>query len=128
MTRTVQVSLLLLIVTGATPGLAQEDNSGTNPVNFTYDARFIAEVAEFEDGGGSLLTTTFEFRWPLGRNVANIRGKEKGSPFYDMGSKYSMRMSSDGEPRPGELRGGLAGQPSTGRPGSILWILQFSAS
>jgi hypothetical protein len=61
-------------------------------VNFTYDARFITEVAEFEDGGGSLLTNTFEFRWPLGRNVANLKGEGKGSLFYDMGNRLSMRV------------------------------------
>lgn len=72
--------------------LAEEDNTGTNPVNFTYDARFITEVAEFEDGGGSLLTNTFEFRWPLGRNVANLKGEGKGSLFYDMGNRLSMRV------------------------------------
>jgi hypothetical protein len=72
--------------------LAEEDNTGTNPVNFTFDARFITEVAEFEDGGGSLLTNTFEFRWPLGRNVANLKGEGKGSLFYDMGNRLSMRV------------------------------------
>ena len=98
-TRTVHTCLLLLVLTGPTPGLAQEDNTGTNPVNFTYDARFITEVAEFEGGGGSLLTNTFEFRWPLGRNVANLQGKEKGSLFYDMGNKYSMRIRARGSTR-----------------------------
>jgi hypothetical protein len=76
----VLIGTIAALFTVPTPGLAQEDNTGTNPVNFTYDARFITEVAEFEEGGGSLLTNTFEFRWPLGRNVANLRGKEKGSP------------------------------------------------
>ena len=90
--RTAHIGLLLLVLTGSTPGLAQEDNTGTNPVNFTYDARFITEVAEFEEGGGSLLTNTFEFRWPLGRNVANLRGGSAGSPFYDLGNKVSMRI------------------------------------
>ena len=90
--RTVQICLVLLVLTGPTPGLAQEDNTGTNPVNFTYDARFITEVAEFADGGGSLITNTFEFRWPLGRNVANLQGGEAGSLFYDMGTKAAMRV------------------------------------
>ncbi len=88
----VHTCLLLLVLTGPTPGLAQEDNTGTNPVNFTYDARFIIEMAEFKEGGGSLVTNTFELRWPLGRDVANLRGDKAGSPFYDMGSKYSMRI------------------------------------
>jgi outer membrane protein assembly factor BamA len=88
----VLVGIIAALFTSPTPGLAQEDNTGTNPVNFTYDARFITEVAEFEEGGGSLLTSTFEFRWPLGRNVANLKGKEKGSLFYDMGNKAAMRV------------------------------------
>ncbi len=67
---------------GPTPGLAQEDNTGTNPVNFTYDARFITEVAEFADGGGSLITNTFEFRWPLGRNVANVKIDDQSPPSF----------------------------------------------
>ncbi len=91
--RVVQISLLplLLVFSAPTPGFAQEDNTGTNPVNFTYDFRLIAEMAEF-DGGGSLLTTTAELRWPLGRNLANLRGEEGGSLFYDMGSKAGMRI------------------------------------
>ena len=89
---TFHICLLLVVLTGSTPGLAQEDNTGTNPVNFTYDARFIVEMAEFEEGGGSLLTNTFEFRWPLGRDVANLQGSKAGSPFYDMGNKLSMRV------------------------------------
>jgi len=86
------VGTIVALFAISTPGLAQDDNTGTNPANFTYDARFITEVAEFEEGGGSLITNTFEFRWPLGRNVANLRGKEEGSLFYDMGSKASMRI------------------------------------
>jgi len=89
---TIRACLLLLVLAGSLPLVAEEDNSGTNPVNFTYDARFITEMAEFEGGGGSLLTNTFEFRWPLGRNVANLQGTEKESPFFDMGNKYSMRI------------------------------------
>jgi hypothetical protein len=85
----VTIAIVVSVVLSSA-SLAEEDNSGTNPINFTYDARFIAEVAEFEGGGGSLLTNTFELRWPLGRNVANLSGK--GSPFYDMGNRFSMRI------------------------------------
>jgi hypothetical protein len=61
-------------------------------------------MAEFKNNGGSLLTTTFEFRWPLGRDVANLQGyeegkeggkegeKKAGSLFYDMGKKFGMRI------------------------------------
>jgi len=93
MTRTVQTCLLLLflVLAGPTPGFAQEDNTGTNPVNFTYDLRLITEVASL-DGGGSLLTNTFELRWPLGRNVANVRGDRADSLLYDMGQFASLRF------------------------------------
>ncbi len=90
--RTALTCLLLLVLTSPTPGLAQKDNTGTNPANFTYDFRLIAEMAELDDPGGSALTTTFEFRWPLGRNVANLQGDESGSLFYDMGAKFGARI------------------------------------
>ena len=42
----------------------KKDNTGTNPVNFTYDARFYIENSWLD--GGSLIAPTFEFRWPMG--------------------------------------------------------------
>ena len=90
--RVASTCLLILLVMGPTPALAQEDNTGTNPANFTYDFRIIAEMAELDDPGGSSLTTTFEYRWPLGRDVANLRGEEGGSTFYDMGKKFGARL------------------------------------
>jgi hypothetical protein len=111
------VCLLLLFLASPTPGLAQKDKTGTNPVNFTYDFRIYTEMAQFKDDGGSLLSTTFEFRWPLGRDIANLLGqdgskegskeggkeggkeegkeeggKEGGSLFYDMGQRFGMRF------------------------------------
>ena len=102
--------LLILLVVAAFPAFAQKesDNTGTNPANFTYDARFYYEMAELDDPGGSLITNTYEFRLPFGRDVANLRGAEKGSPIYDMGQKFGLRMRArhqnlsvgdpDGEP------------------------------
>ena len=69
----------------------QQDNSGTNPVNFTYDARFIAEMSEL-DGGGSLGTGTFELRAPLGRDIANLRGQGSGNLAYDLGARFAVRF------------------------------------
>jgi hypothetical protein len=40
----------------------KEDNTGTNPINFTYDARFYIESTWFD--GGSLIAPTFEFWLP----------------------------------------------------------------
>ena len=31
----------------------KKDNSGTNPINFTYDYRIYFEMQGFKDGGGS---------------------------------------------------------------------------
>jgi hypothetical protein len=44
--RTAILTSGLLILVATTPVFAGEkDNSGTNPVNFTYDARFYSEMA-----------------------------------------------------------------------------------
>jgi hypothetical protein len=80
---------------GPTPLLAQEDkdkdNSGTNPVNFTYDFRLYTELAQLPNDGGSLVTNTAEFRLPLGRDIANLQGGGPGSLFYDMGERLQLR-------------------------------------
>ncbi len=86
----------ILLVALACPAtiVAQEkkkDNTGTNPVNFTYDYRLITEMQQFTDDGGSLLKHTAEFRWPMGGDIANLKGEETG--FYrDMGKKLAMRF------------------------------------
>lgn len=72
--------------------LAQKDNTGTNPANFTYDARFYLEMADLNEPGGSSITNYFELRLPLGRDVANITGSESGSPVYDLGKKFGLRF------------------------------------
>ncbi|MGB7489353.1 MAG: hypothetical protein WBN62_03380, partial [Thermoanaerobaculia bacterium] len=51
----------------ALPVQAQEDNTGTNPVNFTYDFRLYAEMASLPIDDSSLITNTVELRWPFGR-------------------------------------------------------------
>lgn len=81
----------LALVFLATPGLAQEekDNTGTNPVNFTYDLRFITEMQWLRDDGGSLLKHTLEWRAPLGGDIGNLGG---GSTFSDMGKRFGLRM------------------------------------
>jgi hypothetical protein len=99
------VGLLIVAFAAPTPVLAQEqpqeqqpqqqkpsqDDTGTNPANFTYDARFITEW-DWLDGGGSLATNTFEFRAPLGRDLANLKGAGKGNLFYDMGARFGIRF------------------------------------
>jgi hypothetical protein len=83
----------LLVAAGLTlPAQAQEDNTGTNPVNFTYDFRLYAEMQSLPQDDGSLITNTIEFRWPFGRDVAKIKGEGAGSPFHDMGKRWGMRL------------------------------------
>lgn len=62
----------VVLLLGAMPVAAESDskpgdNSGTNPINFTYDFRIYTELQEFSadgDNGGGLLT--FEYRFPIG--------------------------------------------------------------
>ncbi len=93
--RTAYVWLLFLVMANPTLGLAgdDKDKTGTNPVNFTYDYRFITEMRQFTDDGGSLVKHTVELRAPLGRDIANLKGEEaKDSSFYNMGNMFSLRF------------------------------------
>ena len=81
------VGLLLLVL--ATPGLAQEDNTGTNPMNFTYDFRFITEMRWLPDAAGSVLRHTLEWRAPLGGDIGNLGGPA----FFDnLGKRFGARI------------------------------------
>ena len=84
-------ALLILLIVAASPALAQEekkDDTGTNPVNFTYDFRFITEMQWLPNDGGSQLKHTLEWRAPLGKDVKNLGG---GGLFSDMGKKFGLR-------------------------------------
>jgi hypothetical protein len=87
----------LLLVALATPGLAQEeeknesDNTGTNPINFTYDARFYTETSWLTADDASLITNTFELRMPLGRTMSNLTNQKLGI-FNDLGSRHAFRF------------------------------------
>ena len=67
----------------------KHDDTGTNPINFTYDARFYMETSWFD--GGSLIAPTFEFRLPLGADIANLSNKKEGI-FNDMGQRMALRL------------------------------------
>jgi hypothetical protein len=69
-----------------------KDKTGTNPVNFTYDYRFITEMQNLTNEAGSQLKHTMEFRVPLGRDIANLTGAGAGNPFFDMGNMFSLRF------------------------------------
>ena len=80
---------LLLLPAVALAQDQQEDNTGTNPINFTYDARFYMETSWFD--GGSFIAPTFEFRVPLGSDLANLTNQKQGI-FNDMGKRFALRF------------------------------------
>jgi hypothetical protein len=70
---------------------AKKDNTGTNPVNFTYDFRIIQEMQQFKDDGGSQNKSYMEFRAPMGRDLANVTGSEAAG-LVDLGSRWAVRL------------------------------------
>jgi hypothetical protein len=60
---------------------AKKDNTGTNPINFTYDLRAYYNYADLNTAGdGESQTTTLEFRVPLSETWAfrtRLRGVDK---------------------------------------------------
>jgi hypothetical protein len=66
-----------------------KDNTGTNPVNFTYDFRFITEMQWLPSDSGSKLKHTIEWRAPLGKDIGNLGGGK----FYDnLGQTFGLRF------------------------------------
>ncbi len=88
---------LFLLVAIASTAFAQEeeapkkDNTGTNPINFTYDYRLYYEMQQFKDDGGSQNRTIMEFRAPLGRDLSNVLG-ERGDAFSHWGNRMQLRF------------------------------------
>jgi hypothetical protein len=84
--------LLMILLTAAMPAVAEgekKDDTGTNPVNFTNDFRFITEMQQFPDSGGSQIKQTLEWRAPLGNDIKNLGG---GGLFSDMGKTFGLRF------------------------------------
>ena len=80
----------ILLIALACPAMvvAQEkkkDNTGTNPINFTYDYRLYTEMQHFSNNAGSQVRGVMEFRAPLGRDMGNVLGKEAGR-WQDLGN------------------------------------------
>ena len=85
------VTILLLAASSTFAQEKKKDNTGTNPVNFTYDYRLITEMQHFKKDGGSQIRNIMEFRAPLGRDIANVKGQEAGF-FRDLGSMFALRF------------------------------------
>ena len=99
-----KILALFVLVAIATTAFAQEeeapkkaeepkkkDNSGTNPINFTYDFRIVQEMQQFKDDGGSQNKSYLEFRAPMGRDIANVTGQEAGA-LIDLGTRWAVRL------------------------------------
>lgn len=57
----------------------EKDKTGTNPINFTYDARLYNEFQWLNTaGGGDHNITTFEFRFPFADGKWQFRSKIRG--------------------------------------------------
>jgi hypothetical protein len=89
--------LIIVMLLGASITFAQDekkkDNSGTNPVNFTYDFRLYQEMQHLTRGAGSQNRSIVELRAPLGRDMANILGKDAGF-WRGLGSQFAIRLRS----------------------------------
>ena len=90
------ISVLLIALVCPAMVVAQDeakkkDDTGTNPINFTYDARFYTETSWLRPDNSSLITNTFELRLPLGRTMANLTNQKLGI-FNDLGSRHALRL------------------------------------
>ena len=86
--------LITVFLLAASATFAQEkkkDNSGTNPINFTYDYRLYTEMQHLPNGAGSQVRGIMEFRAPLGRDMAKYLGEEAGF-WRDIGSEFALRF------------------------------------
>jgi len=68
--KTIHKAVLLLLtgtmLSAPALALAQDDDTGTNPINFTKDFRIYMEAQNLPgDAGNSLFKQTFEYRWPV---------------------------------------------------------------
>ena len=86
-------AVLLGLVAPATVFAQEEkkDDTGTNPINFTYDSRFYTEMSWLTADNSSLITNTFELRMPLGRTMSNLTNQKIGI-FNDLGSRHAIRL------------------------------------
>ena len=85
------ILLALPVAVMAQEDAKKKDNTGTNPINFTYDYRLYTEMQHFTDDAGSQIRGVMEFRAPLGRDMANVLGKEAGL-WRDLGSRFALRF------------------------------------
>lgn len=111
--------LILSLFASVSKSFAQEakDNSGTNPVNFTYDFRMWMEVENLE-GDNSFTKTAFEYRAPLSKKVAaRFRGYKID---LSMGSGANASTTSGF----GDMDARVLWVPKTSKKGALAFGLE----
>ena len=63
------VSWLLMCATPALPQVEEGDDTGTNPINFTWDWRAYVEMQDVPEGDNSLTMMTIEQRVPINKSM-----------------------------------------------------------
>ena len=91
--------LALFVVALPTALIAQEeDQSGTNPIAFTFDFRMYAE-AKSSEGDNSSETYTFEHRVPIGKVQLRMRNRIVNSTVATPGGPVSISGFGDSDAR-----------------------------
>ncbi len=109
--------LLMILLTAAMPAVAEgekKDDTGTNPVNFTNDFRFITEMQQFPDSGGfKRLNCMVKLqRAPLHQYSIEAEGTNSGGDL-GMGGNITYRNRNifrNGETFQFKVRGALEAQ------------------
>jgi hypothetical protein len=86
------VTVLLLAASSTFAQEKKKDNTGTNPINFTYDYRLITEMRHLAHDAGSFVKNYMEFRAPLGRDLSKFLGEEQGGYWGSLGSRFALRF------------------------------------
>jgi hypothetical protein len=92
--------LLTALLISTTPALAQnkqQDNSGTNPVNFTWDWRSYLELQHLPHGDNSSIVHTIEQRVPLGKYQFRYRVRQRWLSFDPDGNGTSTEINGIGD-------------------------------
>ena len=90
--------ILLGIVLTPPAAFAQDgDNTGTNPINFTYDWRSHREMLDLGSGDNSLTIQTIQQRFPVGKTQLQIRVRHSSLSLDPDGNGTSTETSGIGD-------------------------------
>lgn len=93
------ILLSAMSLTVSSPVQAQEkkDNTGTNPISFTYDWRSYVEFITPNDGDNSTVVRTIEQRYPLGKYQFRFRVRHTAISLDPEGDGSSIETSGLGD-------------------------------